>query len=225
MPTHDELTQSLIDDGYLRTPAVIDAWRAVDRAAFMPAVVRDRAYDNVPQPIGHRQTISQPLTVAVMLELLKPQPGERCLDVGAGSGWVSALLGQLVGPRGSVIGVERIPFLARRAEENVRPFNLPQVRIVVGDASAGWPPPSAEPRSGRWPDGAPYDIIHVAAAAAEIPPAMKEQLAVGGRLLIPVGTYMQDLVLITRTGESSFTERRLPGFQFVPLVSDQPEVK
>lgn len=208
--TNDGLITRLIDEGVLKTPRVIDAFRAVDRAKFVPRELPDHVYANIPLPIGYGQTISQPLTVAIMLELLQPQAKEHCLDVGAGSGWVTALLATLVGPRGRVTAVERLRPLAALAERNLQPLKLPNITVHSGDASHGWA------------DGAPYDVIHVAAATASLPGELKQQLAVGGRLVIPVGQDVQDLALITKISDTAFTERRYPGFQFVPLIADQP---
>lgn len=193
--------------GVLRTPRIVAAFQKIDRKVFVPSDLKYRAYENIPLPIGHGQTISQPLTVAIMLEALQPKAGDRVLDVGAGSGWVSALLGDLVGPNGRVMGIERIPMLAAQAQKNLAAFTLPQVRVMAGDASRGWP------RS------APYDLIHVAAAAPDIPKELLHQLVPGGRLIIPVGEPVQDLALITKKEDNTFSEHRIPGFQFVPLIS------
>ncbi len=209
--SNDNLIQQLIEDGVLKLPAIIDAFRVVDRAKFVPTELHDHVYANIPLPIGYGQTISQPLTVAIMLELLQPQAKEHCLDVGAGSGWVTALLATLVGPRGRVTAVERLRPLTALAERNLKPLNLPQATVRSGDASHGWA------------DGAPYDVIHVAAATATLPGELKQQLTVGGRLVIPVGQDVQDLALITKISDTTFTERRYPGFQFVPLISEQPK--
>ncbi len=205
--TNQELIEELLADGVLMTDRIIQAFRRVDRAGFVPLNQRAEAYENRPLPIGFGQTISQPLTVAIMLEALQPQPGERVLDIGAGSGWVSALLADLVGPKGLVIAVERIPALAKQARTNLLPLNLTNLRLSAGDASRGWLA------------GAPYHVIHVAAAAPALPVELKAQLVTGGRLIIPVGQPVQDLALITKTSENRFVERRIPGFQFVPLIS------
>ncbi|MEK7636901.1 MAG: protein-L-isoaspartate O-methyltransferase [Patescibacteria group bacterium] len=207
--TNDDLITLLIDDGALKTPRIIDAFRVIDRAKFVPAGLQEHVYANIPLPLGHGATISQPYTVAVMLELLQPQVGERCLDIGAGSGWTAALLGSIVGPAGRVVAVERIPQLAIAARQSITAAGLTNVQYHVGDASRGWA------------SDAPYGVIHVAAAARVVPPPFVEQLAAAGRLVIPVGEYVQDLVLMTKMEDNTVTERRLPGFQFVPLISQQ----
>lgn len=208
--TNDELIQSLVDLGALRTPKIIDAFRQVDRQRFVPPTEMARAYDDIPLPLGYGATISQPYTVAIMIELLQPQPGERCLDVGAGSGWTAALLATLVGIEGSVIAIERLPQLQPMATAGLQYFALPQLSYRIGDASQGFVA------------AAPYDVIHVAAATARIPAALPAQLALGGRCVLPVGTNVQDLVLLTKMSDNTTTERRIPGFQFVPLIPQSP---
>jgi protein-L-isoaspartate(D-aspartate) O-methyltransferase len=203
----EDLVSELQREGVLKTPRIVQAFQAIDRAAFVPKHFQRQAYDNIPLPIGYGQTISQPYTVALMLEFLQPKEREHALDIGAGSGWVTALLATLVGSRGSVVGVERIPPLADRAQSTLLKFRFPQATVVRGDASRGWALT------------APYDLIHVAAAAPAIPLELRQQLAAGGRIIIPVGEPIQDLALITKTGDNSFTEQRLSGFQFVPLIS------
>lgn len=204
--TNDDLIQSFITAGVLRTSRIIDAFRRVDRKYFVPASVIDEAYANIPLPLAEGQTISQPLTVAVMLELLQPQPKDHCLDIGAGSGWTAALLGEVVGPRGRVTAIERLPRLVAQAKHNLAHFQQPQVKLMVGDASGGWPA------------NAPYDIIHVAAAIDALPATLKEQLADHGRLIAPIGVGVQDLAFIRKISDNSYTEQRYPSFQFVPLI-------
>lgn len=205
--TLDTLIESLNAQGVLQSERIRHAFRRVDRARFLPFEVRDQAYKNIPVPIGFGQTISQPLTVAIMLEALQPKERDHVLDIGAGSGWATALLATIVGLRGRVTGVELIPQLAETAKKNIARENIPNVSIIAGDASRGWL------------HGAPYDVIHVAAAAPEIIPEFQKQLAVGGRLILPVGEPVQDLALITKTGDNTYTEHRIPGFQFVSLIS------
>ncbi|MBI2984667.1 MAG: protein-L-isoaspartate(D-aspartate) O-methyltransferase [Candidatus Kerfeldbacteria bacterium] len=208
--TNDSMVDQLVADGRLKTERIIAAWRAIDRARFVPPDEQAAAYENRPLPIGFGQTISQPLTVAIMLEALQPRTGERVLDIGAGSGWVTALLATIVGPGGSVVAIERIPQLARKAKQNLISFSLAHVELKTADGSRGWP------------SQGPYDIIHVAAAAPATPAGLKQQLRIGGRLIIPVGQHVQDLVLIERTNEQRYSEKRFPGFQFVPLIASSP---
>lgn len=205
----DELISELERRGYLKNPRIVEAFRKIRREDFLPRELRDAAAINTPLPIGFGQTISQPLTVAFMLELLDPRLGHQLLDVGSGSGWQTALLAELVGPEGHVTAIERIPELRAFGEENVRRYGFQNVEFVTGDGSKG------SPRH------APFDRIVVAAASGEIPQALKEQLRVGGRLVIPVGEWMQDIVLLQRLDAGKFTEERHPGFQFVPLIEGE----
>lgn len=202
------LIPELIKEGYLTTPAIIEAFYKIDRRDFLPEEIKEEAGLNVPLPIGEGQTISQPLTVAFMLELLAPKKGHKVLDVGSGSGWQTALLAEIVGKEGKVYAIERIPSLKKFGEENIKKYNFNNVRFFLGDGSKGLP------------EFAPYERIVVAAAANSIPEALIDQLSIGGRLVIPVGKTMQDIVLVKKINEKEVEETRYPGFQFVPLVTD-----
>jgi protein-L-isoaspartate(D-aspartate) O-methyltransferase len=204
----EALIQSLIDEGYLRTPSIIEAFKKIDRADFVPEEHKKDAYGNYPLLIGFGQTISQPLTVAFMLELLEPKAGEKILDIGTGSGWQAALLARLVGEQGKVIAVERIPELFMFAGKNISGYGFidkGMVKLVNADGSKGYP---AE---------APFDKIIAAAAAARVPNAWKEQLRIGGRIVAPV---RDSIVVLDKKGPNEFEERRHFGFSFVPLVTD-----
>ena len=204
--TKESLLADLERDGYLKTPALIEAFRAVDRAHFVPPERAGEAYGNYPLPIGHGQTISQPLTVAFMLELLDARPGERVLDIGAGAGWQTALLSFLVGEQGRVVAVERVPELAALAERNIAGAGLPtpqNVRIVLGDGSRGCA------------EEAPFDRIVAAAAGDTIPAAWKEQVKIGGRIVAPV---RESIYVLDKTSHDTFEKRQYFGFSFVPLV-------
>lgn len=206
----ERLLEQLMSDGYLRTERIIRAFRKVPRADFLPEQERQFADRNEPLPIGFGQTISQPLTVALMLELLQPKLGESVLDIGAGSGWTTALFATIVGPKGRVVAIERIPQLHAFAKKNLAPFGFSNVTLLQGDGTFGHPQSS------------PFDCIHVAAGARHgVPDALKKQLAVAGRLVIPVGEPMQTLVCVTRTAKDAFDEQRIPGFSFVPLIEPQ----
>ncbi|PJC65501.1 MAG: protein-L-isoaspartate O-methyltransferase [Candidatus Colwellbacteria bacterium CG_4_9_14_0_2_um_filter_50_12] len=202
-----ELVDELISGGYLKTPALIEAFKAVDRVAFVPAEFKSEAYENRPLPIGFNQTISQPLTVAFILELLQPQPGSKILDVGAGSGWQSALLAHLVGETGKVVAVERIPELKAFAESNLK--NFPElashINFILGDGSQGYEPE------------APYNRIIAAAAGDAIPEAWKNQLKTGGTIVAPVG---QSIVVVHKLTPEKFERREYFGFSFVPLIKE-----
>ncbi len=190
----------------IRDPRVLQALLTIPREEFVPAEARIRSYEDAPQQIGHGQTISQPYMTAFMAELLELTGTETVLDVGAGSGYHAAVLGQLAA---RVISVELIPALARLAEENLRRTGLGgNVTVVCGDGSQGWP------------DGAPYGGISVAAAAPEIPEALLGQLGDPGRLVIPVGDRgNQELHVVERRGAARF-DRVATLCRFVPLRGD-----
>lgn len=200
------LIQQLIDQGYLKTPAIISAFKKIKREDFLPEHLKYEAEINAPVLVGFGQTNSQPLTVAFMLELLQPQPGQKVLDVGAGSGWTSALLAEIVGKNGKVFAVERIPELAQFAKKNAAKYNFSNLQFICADGAKGLQ------------NQAPFDRILVSAAAAKIPQALKKQLAVGGKMVIP--TQAQDVRLIKRVGDNDFKEKIYPGFVFVPLVEN-----
>ena len=216
----DELIRELKREGVLTSRYVEAAFRAIDRADFVPPEHRAEAYQDYPLPIGHGQTISQPYTVAFMLELLDPRPGEKILDVGAGSGWQSALLAHIVGGRGEAEGkrgtagkvqaIERIPELCRFAKANIEQYGFLKsgaVEFHCGDATGGLP------------EGAPFDKIIAAAAGGGIPPAWREQLNVGGAIVAPVASSVWRYV--KRSG-GAWDEEEFPGFAFVPLVGGKP---
>lgn len=184
---------------------VLAAVASIPRERFVPEAVRRRAYENVALPIGCGQTISQPLVVARMLELLELGPEDRVLDVGTGSGYHAALLALLAG---EVFTIERHEELSALAEESVRSLGLDNVSFFVGD---GWQ---------GLPDEAPFDAINVAAATGpRVPAALEEQLAEEGRLVAPVGEENQHLTLTRRTAEG-MKRWRLEGVRFVPLVHE-----
>ena len=195
---------------YVRDARVLEAVAAVPRHLFVPAHLRDRAYENVPLPIGRGQTISQPLIVARMLELLDLRPDDHVLDVGTGSGWHAALLAVL---SDRVWTVERLPMLSRWAERNLRAagFGEERVTVIAGDGSRGLP------------DVAPFDGINVAAAAwPTVPETLEAQLAPGGRLVAPVGASGQQLVLVERSLDGEELERTaLEAVRFVPLIEGE----
>jgi protein-L-isoaspartate(D-aspartate) O-methyltransferase len=184
---------------------VLEAMRAVPRDRFVPTELAGEAWDNVPLPIGAGQTISQPLVVARMLELLELKGGERILDVGTGSGYHAALLAHL----GShVWSVERHRDLSDQAKRNLERAEIHNVTLIVGDGARGLP------------ETAPFDAINVAAAAGdEIPQALIDQLGRGGRLIVPVQTGDQRLWLVHHTPGGRFERKGLERVRFVPLVS------
>lgn len=189
---------------HVRDPRVLEAIRTVPREAFVPEERRAEAWENVPLPIGAGQTISQPLVVARMLDLLELRGDERVLDVGTGSGYHAALLARL---GGHVWSVERHPELSAGAARALAGTGVGNVTLVVGDGAQGLP------------EAAPFDAINVAAAApgGTVPPALADQLAPGGRLVAPVADGEQRLVLLRRVGDE-LEETALERVRFVPLV-------
>ena len=184
---------------------VLDAIAAVPREVFVSPDRRRSAWENRPLPIGEGQTISQPLVVAIMCELLSPGPGDLVLDVGGGSGYHAAVLAQLAG---RVISIERQPSLVAAARRALAAAGIENVEMVEADGSLGWPAQ------------APYDRINVAAAARDhVPQALLDQLAEGGRLVVPVGQRHQRLELWRRT-QGELTRKRLGAVAFVPLVEN-----
>lgn len=215
---YHELTDELIQDGYLKTNEIIEAFEQIDRADFVPEDQREYANHNTPLSIGFNQTISQPLSVAFMLELLEPKMGEKVLDIGAGTGWQAAILAQIVGKKtsegedaessnGSVVAIERIPELKAMAEANMEHYGFIEqgiMTIVVGDGIKGYK------------KGAPYDkIIAAASSEGEVPAVWKRQLKIGGRIVAPVGS---SIVVIDKISKTKYTKKEHFGFNFSPLV-------
>lgn len=207
------LIQQLVNQNILKTPLIIGAFDNIDRKDFVQPIDKDEAYGNYPLSIGFGQTISQPLTVAFMLELLQPQPGEKILDIGAGSGWQTALLAYCVkNNNGKVYAIERIKQLCDFGKTNVAKYNFIQKGIVEFFCTDGSTGLSAK---------ALFDKIILAAAAEKIPEELKKQLKIGGRLVLPVGKYDQAIIKIDKVEERKFKEKQYPGFVFVPLVKDK----
>jgi len=186
------------------TDRVFSAMSRVRRELFVPQSQKSRAYDDTPLPIGLNQTISAPHMVAIMCYLLDLQPGMTVLEVGGGSGYHAAVMAEMVGPKGHVYSVERIVELAAWARENLKRAGIENVTVVEADGSLGLP------------QRAPYDRISVAAAAPSVPEPLKEQLKVGGKMVLPVGLDYQELYLVTRKN-GLLVERKM-GVIFVPLI-------
>jgi protein-L-isoaspartate(D-aspartate) O-methyltransferase len=185
---------------------VLAAMGRVPRELFVPESLQAFAYSDDALPIGERQTISQPFVVATICSLLALQGDERILDVGTGSGYQAAVLAELAA---EVVTIERIPALAHLAREALAAAGCTNVEVRIGDGSLGVP------------ERAPYDGIAVAAAAPGVPPALYEQLAEGGRLVVPRGTLgHQELVVVVRRPEGPVERAALP-VRFVPLVGDE----
>lgn len=201
--TNAQLIAHLEATGVLKTPEIRDAFAAVDRSHFVPPALQEEAYADYPLPIGSEQTISQPTTVAFMLEQLQVKPEQSILDVGAGSGWTCALLAQLVGKKGKVIGTEIVPELVEMGARHLSLFHLPNAEIrQVEEGVLGAP------------DDAPFDRILVSAAAQKLPQQLVEQLAAPGIMVIPVQGAIWKII---KDKQGKMSEQRFPGFVFVPL--------
>lgn len=199
------LINKLIQEGYLKTDRIIEAFKKVNRADFLPAELDSDAQADIPLPIGYGQTISQPATVAFMLELLQPQLNDKILDVGSGSGWQTALLCELVGFKGKIFAIERIKELKELGENNIKKYNYKNVKFIHGDGYKGLK------------KNAPFDKIIAAAESLELSTAWKEQVKIGGRIVAPL---KQSLIAIDKIDTDKFKTKEYPGFLFVPLITD-----
>jgi protein-L-isoaspartate(D-aspartate) O-methyltransferase len=186
-------------------PRVMQAMAEVPRDRFVPASLRMMAFDNGPLPIGHGQTISQPYIVALMTDLLQPDPGHSVLEIGTGSGYQAAILSRLCA---RVYTVELVRELGEAAADRLQAQGYHNIETRIGNGYTGWP------------EYAPYDGIIVTAAAPYIPPALAEQLKPGGRLVIPVGEMhgRQDLQLVEKDARGGIHSRTILGVAFVPLL-------
>lgn len=209
---HSTLRGQMVEENIaargVRSPAVLEAMRSVPREAFLPANLREFAYEDTPLPIAEGQTISQPYIVAFMIEALGLEGGEKVLEIGAGSGYAAAVLAEIAG---EVYTVERIGQLAEKAASVLDQLGYSNVHLLHGDGTRGWK------------EHAPYDAIVVAAGGPDVPDSLKEQLKIGGRLVIPVGTdpRIQELVRVTRLSEEKFSEEDIADVRFVPLVGEE----
>jgi protein-L-isoaspartate(D-aspartate) O-methyltransferase len=205
-PDYEQARKNMVEyqikDRGIKDKNVLAAMLKVPRHLFVPEEMRDLAYRDEPLPIGCGQTISQPYIVAYMTEALKLQPEDRVLEIGTGSGYQTAILAEIVS---EVYSIELIPELSLRAQETLKSLGYQNIEFLTGDGSKGWP------------EKAPFEAILVSAAPADVPPALIEQLEIGGRLIIPVGTDSQELVLIKKT-KKGWEKTRLIGVRFVPLI-------
>jgi protein-L-isoaspartate(D-aspartate) O-methyltransferase len=200
----DRMVEEQLRQRGIRDPRVLAAMAKVPRHRFVPAGYRHEAYEDSPLPIGHGQTISQPYIVAFMTEALAIEPDDIVLEIGTGSGYQAAVLAELAA---EVYTIELVPELAASAERTVAGLGYRNVHVRAGDGYRGWP------------DRAPFEKIIVTAAPEEVPPALVEQLAVGGTMVVPVGPKdgYQELRIVTRTPTGVSTERGF-GVRFVPMV-------
>lgn len=205
--------------GVIKSEKVAEVMETIDRASFVPDGTPP--YVDSPMVIGYNVTISAPHMHAMCLELLEEnlKPGMRALDVGSGTGYLTACFAVMVGPEGRAVGVEHIPELVSSSIENIQKSAAAELlkegslSIHVGDGRLGWP------------EFAPYDAIHVGAAAAEIPPALIEQLKPGGRMVIPVGNIFQDLQVVDKELDGSIRVRTETSVRYVPLTSRESQLR
>jgi protein-L-isoaspartate(D-aspartate) O-methyltransferase len=181
--------------------------RRVPRHSFVPSDLWGQAHSDRPLPIGHRQTISQPYIVALMTELVRPDPETKVLEIGTGSGYQAAVLAECAG---QVYTIEILPELGRQAADLLKRLGYDTIHTRIGDGFDGWP------------EHAPFDAIVVTAAPPKIPQPLLDQLAVGGRLVIPVGRQSQNLVVVTRTADG-FERRTVTPVRFVPMTGKAQE--
>lgn len=202
-----ELVEKLIREGVLKTPTIIEAFLVNDRREFVPEEFQVEAYVDAPLPIGRGQTISQPYTVAFMMELLGPEAGNKILDIGFGSGWTTAILAHIVGGEGKIYALEIVPELYKFGKINLQKFGYQNIEL---ENRSGWE---------GWESSAPFDRIIAGAAAPKIPPVLKKQLKTNGKMVIPVGSqFFCSIKVLKRTGEQDYEEQDYPGFAFVPFV-------
>ena len=199
-----QMVDSQIRARGIKDPRVLAAMLKVKRHLFVPSDKRHLAYEDFPLPIGEGQTISQPYIVALMTELLALKGTERILEIGTGSGYQAAILAELAR---EVYTIEIMEPLARQSDGLLKELNYRNIRVKTGDGFLGWP------------EFSPFDGIIVTCAPGKIPPPLLEQLAEGGRLVIPVGTYWQNLKLVRKT-KDGFKEEDILSVRFVPLLRE-----
>ena len=212
----DKLLKYLIKNGVLKTPRIIKAFKSIDRGDFVPENIRDLAYIDEALPIGEGQTISQPYTVAFMLELLQPQADDKIMDIGFGSGWQTVLLAQITGRDGKIYAIEIVPELCEFGKQNISKYNEKGIVETFCQSGENGLPDIAKKISG-------FDKIIAAAAlnpqfgspASELPRAWKEQLKIGGRIVVPIE---HSIWLFIKKTASEFERYEYPGFTFVPFV-------
>ena len=197
------MVETQIEARGIEDPQVLEAMRTVPRHRFVPIEHARRAYSDTPLPIGQGQTISQPFIVAYMTEAADVQPGDRVLEIGTGSGYAAAILGEIAA---AVYTIEIVPELSERARTALDELGYENVQVRTGNGYLGWP------------KQAPFDAILVTAAPPEVPQALVEQLAVGGKMVVPVGEVFQEMMIIEKT-PAGVVERRTIPVRFVPMVN------
>ncbi|KAL8057303.1 hypothetical protein ABFX02_04G176000 [Erythranthe guttata] len=214
-----EMVEHLKSYGVMRSSKVVEVMETIDRALFVPE--GSQPYVDSPMQIGYNATISAPHMHAMCLELLENhlKPGMHALDIGSGTGYLTACFAVMVGSQGRAVGVEHIPELVETSIKNIKKseaaplFEDGSFSVHVGDGRQGWP------------EFAPYDAIHVGAAAPEIPPALIEQLKPGGRLVIPVGNVFQDLQVVDKNTDGTLSVRSETSVRYVPLTSRDSQIR
>lgn len=189
----------------IRQPEVLRAMAEIPRHLFVPEELREEAYEDKALPIEYGQTISQPYVVALMTELLDLSGDEKVLEIGTGSGYHSAVLSRVAD---EVYSIEIIESLGRRAATRLRYLGFGKVQVRIGDGYAGWPQQE------------PFDAIILTAAPPRLPEPLFEQLKVGGRMVVPVGDYLQDLLLIVKNRDGTRTSKRIAPVRFVPMTGE-----
>jgi len=203
---NERLIEHIKSLGYLKSKALENALRDVQRHLFIPKEMKDLAYRDTALSIGYNQTISQPSTVVAMTEALDVKEGQKILEVGTGSGWQAAILAKLVGKNGFVYTVEIVPELIEFAKDNLKKVGIENVKVIKGDGSLGLK------------DYAPYDRIIVTAACPDIPKPLVNQLKINGILVIPIGNlYLQEMYVIKKL-KGKIEKESIGSFMFVPLV-------
>ncbi|KAL0335804.1 UNVERIFIED_CONTAM: Protein-L-isoaspartate O-methyltransferase 1 [Sesamum radiatum] len=227
------MVEHLQSYGVLRSKKVAEVMETIDRALFVPEGAPP--YVDSPMQIGHNATISAPHMHAMCLELLEDhlKPGMHALDIGSGTGYLTACFAVMVGPQGRAVGVEHIPELVESSIKNIQKsaaaplFEQGSLSVNVGGflwLKVFHIQPGNKWETG-WPEFAPYDAIHVGAAAPEIPPALIEQLKPGGRLVIPVGNIFQDLQVVDKNADGSLSVRSETSVRYVPLTSREAQLR
>ncbi len=203
MVTKEEMINEQLKGRDIHDPNVLEAMRETERSIFVPEDLQHLAYADGPLPIGESQTISQPYIVAYMAQVLDIKKDDKVLEIGTGCGYNAAVLSHLAG---EVYSIEIIEWLGKLAKENLSKTDRKNIHTRIGDGYEGWP------------EGAPFDAIEITAAPPKIPETLKKQLKIGGKLLTPVGTNTQQLVLIERIGEDEYREENLIMVSFVPMT-------